>query len=212
MYQTHFDQVVTWATQPRFEDDVAAARKEFFLLTGGEVFEDDRSISSRLAAFVDWYVCDRPRPAEGVPPARAFLDACAAEIHPSELPIFRGFCETVRGLFELRKLPKDSRLSVRELCTDMQYDVFERRNLAGLAKGDIFEARLVPFKGDRLFSTPFCYHPRAVRKLILAEVKRRRKAGPFDPAPLLNQLLAMALKYERYRNVAVEAIYDFDGS
>ncbi len=207
--QPYLDRVVSWATQERFKEDVAAARKDFFHLTGGEVFEDDRSVESRLAAFVDWYVFDRPRGETGFTPARAFVEEQTREMHPTEVPIYRGFTETVRGLFELKKFAKNDRLRVRELLADKEYEVFERRALAGLGKGDVFEARLIPFQGDLLFSSAFCYHPRAAKKQIVAEVKRRRKAGNLEPAPFLNGLLAKALKFERYRNVAVEAIYSF---
>jgi hypothetical protein len=210
MFQTYLDRVVSWATQEKFKDDVALARKDFFLLTGGEVFEDDRSVESRLAAFVDWYVFDRPRGEGKITPAQAFVLEETSDMHPTEIPIYRGFTETVRGLFELKKLPKNERLEVRELLGDKPYEVYERRTLAGLGKGDIFEARLIPFQGDLLFSSAFCYHPRPAKKPIVAEVKRRRKAGNLDPAPFLNSLLAMALKFERYRNVTVEAIYSFE--
>jgi hypothetical protein len=98
---------------------------------------------------------------------------------------------------------------VREVCSATEYEVYERRQMAGLAKGDILEARLVPVGADLLFSPAFCYHPREARKAILAEVKRRRKLGPIDTLAFIHQLSAMALKYERYRNVAVDSIYDF---
>ncbi len=207
MYQPHLDKVVAWATADRFKDDLAAARKEYAAVTGGEVFEDDRSMESRLAAFVDWYVLDRKR--GDLTPAAAYLAEEGPRIHPSELPIYRAFTETIRGLFELKKPPKNDRLRVRELCSDEEYEVFERRTLAGLAKGDVFEARLIPFQGELFFSGAFCYHPKAAKKAILAEVKRRRKAGTLDRAAFLNALLSMELKFERYRNVAVEAIYSF---
>ncbi|MHB1845819.1 MAG: hypothetical protein ACYCWW_13410 [Deltaproteobacteria bacterium] len=209
MYHQALERVVAYATSDAHKDDVAAARKEFFLATGGEVFEDDKSVDSRLAAFVDWYVFDRTWPDRGLTPAQAFLADHGAEFHPTELPLYRGFTETVRGLFELRRAPKGERLRVRELCSDKELEVLERRQLAGLVKGDLFEARLVPWKGDLLFSQPFCYHPRPVKKLIVTELKRRKKAGTLVPAAFLDELLARALKYERYRNVAVEAIYRF---
>ncbi|MHB8419894.1 MAG: hypothetical protein ACYDCL_17610 [Myxococcales bacterium] len=207
MYQPHLDKVFAWATADRFKDDVAQARREFTAATGGEVYVDDRSMENRLAAFVDWYVLDRPR--GGATPAAAYLAEEGERIHPSELPIYRAFTETVRGLFELKKPPKHDRLRVRELLSDKDHEVFERRALAGLAKGDIFEARLIPFQGELFFSPAFCYHPRAAKKAIVAEIKRRRKAGKLDAPAFLDTLLAMQLKFERYRNVAVEAIYSF---
>jgi hypothetical protein len=130
----------------------------------------------------------------------------------------------VHGLFELRRKPKGERLRVRELCRNSDFEVLERRQMAGLEKGDLFEARLIPSRGELLFSPAFCYHPREARRKILAEVKARRKraaaqAAPgtkvrlsavkIDELPLLELLSSMALKFERYRNVNVDAIYNF---
>jgi hypothetical protein len=210
MYQQYLDRVVAFATGPGFQDEVALARKEFFTRTGGEVFEDDRSVESRLASFLDWYLFDRPLRAQGVPPVEAFLIDQADQIRPEELPAFRDLTRQIHGLFEVRRPLKKDRLKIRELCTGEDYEVHERRQLAGLEKGDLFEARLIP-SGELLqFSASFCHHPRAARRAILSEVKRRRKEGPIDRASFLHLLSAMALKYERYRNVVVGAIYSFD--
>jgi hypothetical protein len=97
--------------------------------------------------------------------------------------------------------------------TGKDLEVTERRNVAGLDKGDLLEARLLPYGGELFFSGAFLYHPREVRKPILAEVKRLRKeagkGGTPDVPAFLGQLARMALKLERYRNVRLESIYDF---
>ena len=85
--------------------------------------------------------------------------------------------------------------------------------MAGLTKGDLLEARLVPNGGELWFTTSFLYHPSEARGRILAEVKRARKAagkhGRPDVAGFLATLSRMAFKLERYRNVRLESIYDF---
>jgi hypothetical protein len=146
----------------------------------------------------------------GLAPVEAFLADRAGEIRPEDLPGFRDLTRQIHGLFEVRRPLKKEHLKIRELCTGKDYDVYERRQLAGLEKGDIFEARLVPSDDVLQFSASFCHHPRAARSVILAEVKRRRKAGPIDRASFLHLLSGMALKFERYRNVVVGAIYSFD--
>src|SRR5512133_3236393 len=64
-----------------------------------------------------------------------------------------------------------------------------------------------------LFSGAHIYHPTEVRKQILAQVKRLRKeagrAGRPDVGAFLALLSRMAFKFERYRNVRLEPIYDF---
>ena len=89
---------------------------------------------------------------------------------------YRDLAKTVHGLFEVRKI-SDGKVRLRDAFTGGDYDVTERRTTAGLEKGDLLEARLLPFEGTLLFSGAFLYHPREARKPILAEVKRLKKAA-----------------------------------
>jgi hypothetical protein len=217
------DRLVEYATAETFKEQVVAARSDFFVRRGGEVFEDDKSMESRLAGFLEWYVFDRPLDGKGIPPAEAFLQDLSASFAGEERQDFLDLTRTIHGLFELRRKPKGERLKVRELCRNVDFEVLERRQMAGLEKGDLFEARLIPHRGELLFSSAFCYHPRPARKAILAEVRRRKVAAAaasgqkkarlarIEEGPFLDLLSSMALKLERYRNVTVEAIYDFDG-
>ena len=100
------------------------------------------------------------------------------------------------------------------MFTGGEYEVTERRHMVGLDKGDILEARLLPWDGKLFFSGAFLYHPQEVRKEILNEVKRMKKesqktAVDIDVPAFVALLSRMAFKLERYRNVSVEALYDF---
>ena len=98
---------------------------------------------------------------------------------------------------------------LRELFTGLDFQVSERRALAGLAKGDVIEARLILFGGNFWFSAAFCWHPRHAVPSILKEVKRRKKAGDAQPLQFLGECAKRALKADRYRNIAIEKIYEF---
>jgi hypothetical protein len=223
MITSSLDRLVEYATAEPFKEQVIAARADFFARRGGEVFEDDKSMESRLATFLEWYVFDRPLDGESLPPSEVFLRNSSASLGEEERQDFLDLTRTIHGLFELKRKPKGERLKVKEHCRNVEFEVLERRQMAGLDKGDLFEARLIPHRGDLLFSSAFCYHPRAARKAILAEVKRRKAAAAaasgqrkarqvrIDEGPFLDLLSAMALKLDRYRNVSVEAIYDFEG-
>ena len=82
-----------------------------------------------------------------------------------------------------------------------------------MEKGDILEARLIPFDGALVFSSAFCFHPREAVKAIKKEVKRRKKEMPdAPPLELTWEAAKRALKADRYRQIAVDKIYDFEGS
>lgn len=208
-YQPLLDQLITSATADDRKPELVAAKAEYFALTG-EVFEDDKSFEMRMASFLDYFLFDRKNPATGKTPAQTFYEE-KQRTDPEQALQFRAFTETVHGLFEVRKLGKEL-IRLRELFSGKDHDVTERRQMAGLEKGDLIEARLIPFDGQLWFSGAFCYHPKEAQKAILKEIKRRRKKEPSRPTKELAwECAKCALKVDRYRQIAVEKIYDFEG-
>jgi hypothetical protein len=210
-YQQHLDELIAFATAEARKPDLLQAKAQYFELTG-EVFEDDRSFEMRMASFLDFYLFDRPQPGNSKTPAQEFLEVNQADPRPERVSALRAFTETVHGIFEVRKLAKGL-VRLRELFSDKDYDVTERRSVVALQKGDILEARLVPFAGNLIFSAAFCYHPREAISVIKKEVKRRRKKEPErSPLELVYEAAKRAIKADRYRQIAVEKIYDFQSS
>lgn len=207
-FQPYLDELIAFGSSEARKADLLAAKAEYFRMTG-ELFEDDKLFEQRMASFLDYYLFDRPN-AQGKTPAEELLEQRAASAPPEALGAYRGFTETVHGLFEVRKLGKGT-VRLRELHSGKDYDVTERRHVAGLEKGDILEARLIPFAGRLLFSGAFCYHPKVAAAAIRKEMKRRKKEQPDRPAKELAWDCAhMALKAERYRQIPIEKIYDFE--
>ncbi len=210
LQQLH-EKLLSWATAEARKDDVLAAKREHFE-RHGEPHEEDRSYEARVNGMLDHYLYEfRPAGGTGTTLER-FLDAEGPSLAPEELAAYRDLGGAIHGLFEVRKIT-DGRVRLRDVFSGKDLDVTERRNVAGLDKGDLFEARLLPFGGELFFSGAFLYHPREVRKEVLAEVKRLKKeagrAGSPGVPAFLGQLARMALKLERYRNVRLESIYDF---
>ncbi len=208
-YQPYLDQLIAFGSSDDRKNDLIAAKAEYSHLTT-EVHEDDRSFDARMAAFLDWYLFDRPAPATGRSPAQELFELRSqTDALPEELDALRGFTETLHGLFEVRKIGKGM-IRLRELYSGKDHDVTERRQVAGLEKGDIIEARLIPFGGHLLFSSAFLFHPREGARAIYKEIKRRKKKEPDrDPKEIVWETSRMAIKVDRYRQIAVEKIYDF---
>jgi hypothetical protein len=207
-YQPYLDELIAFGSQEARKPDLLSAKAEYFRLTG-EVFEDDKIFELRMASFLDYYLCDRVSPVSGQTPAGELYQLRQQSAAPEEANAFRCFTETVHGLFEVRKLGKGM-VRLRELFSGKDFDVTERRHVAGLETGDVIEARLIPFAGHLLFSAAFCFHPRAAVKSIKAEVKRWKKKEPDrPPVELVWECARRAMKVERYRQIAVEKLYDF---
>ncbi len=210
LYQTQLDLLTAWASSETFKDELLAAKAEYFAKTG-EIFEDDRSFEPRMAAFLEFYLFDRAVTSQGKTPAQLYIASQGTNVGAAERAQLEGFSQTQHSLYEVRKLLSTG-VRVRDLFTAKDQDVFERRSMVGMQKGDVLEARLIPSEGRMLFSQAFCYHPKEARSLILKEIKRQKKKPTpgFTPKELIFTLSKMALKVERYRNIAVENIYAFD--
>jgi hypothetical protein len=212
MIQPQFDLLLAYVA-PKV-DEIVQAKQEYFSQTGGEVHEDDRCFESRLQAFFNWYLFDRKQ--NEVTPAQRFLQDRGAELKGPDKDVLIGFTQTRLGLYEYRgrkgflRGPKKGQVRVRDVVVGKDFDVTERRQMHGLEIGDLFEARLVPVGGTWHFSTSFTYHPREMRPVILREVKKRKKRGPVDVRALLWELERMSLQAERFKNVSIEAIYNFE--
>lgn len=208
MFSQHLEKVSEWATEGR-EKEILEARAAYFERIG-EAHEEDRSFEARMTSFFEHFLFDRPLDGLEKTPVLAYLERFEASLSPEEREALEALSRSVYATFEVKKLGTRLGLRVRELLSREEYEILERRELVALAKGDILNARVVPWKGAHVFSGAFIYHPREAAKAILREAKRRRKAGPeASPVDFAMELARMALKLERYRNVAVENIYKF---
>jgi hypothetical protein len=195
-------------------DELVRAREEYFAETGGEVYADDRCYEQRMQAFFNWFLFDR-RQGDGSTPVERFLREKGADLPSKDKEVLMGCTQSRLSLYEYRgtrgffSRPAKGQVRVRDLLAGQDYDVTERRQMHGLEIGDLFEARLVPVNRTYHFSTSFTYHPREVEPEIRREIKRRKKKGPVDPRSFLWELERMALQHERFRNVSIHAIYNF---
>ncbi|MEW5740459.1 MAG: hypothetical protein AB1938_16145 [Myxococcota bacterium] len=205
------EELIGWATPEVHKPDLLEAKKAFFERTG-EIFEDDRQLELRMASFLEHYVCDRPAAhLAGRTPARARYEEALRNETPERAAAFRPFTETVHGLFEVRRM-SPSEVRLRGLFSGIDYDVAERRQLVGLEVGDVLECRLIPFAGLLHFSSAWCFHPHEAAGLIRAEARRRLETSDkASEQELIDDCAQRSLKVERYRQIAVEKIYDFTG-
>jgi hypothetical protein len=212
MVQPQIDQLLAWTSKQ--VEDIVEAKKEYFSQTGGEVHEDDRCFEQRMQAFFNWYLFDRKRGSDT--PVQQYLQEKGPSLSVNDKDVMLGFIHSRLGLYEYRgqrgiiRRPKQGQVRVMDVVTGEKFNVTERRQMHGLEIGDLFEARLVPVHGTYHFSSSFTYHPREVKRTILREVKRRRKQGPVDVRALVWELEKMSLQADRFKNVSIENIYNFE--
>lgn len=201
------DELIAFATPEETKADLLEARAAWFQRTG-EVFEEDRQIELRMSGFLEHYCCDRVAPHFGKTPARELYERALRQPDVKRAAALRSLTETVHSLFEVESIATGE-VRVCSLFGRITRDVTERRHIVGLKEGDVLEARLIPFDGHFHFSPSYCFHPHEAAELIKQEAARLLSNGTVDEAAFVQDCAQRCLKVDRYRQIAVERIYDF---
>ncbi len=206
MFQHIYEEMVRFASEGGLGEELPRARQEYVSRTG-DLFETDENYEARIAAFLEWYVLDRPVGLSNKTPARMHIDALTPGLTTPEVNRLRDLLRTRLSLFEFKKA-KDSTLHVVDLLDGAKHEVFERRRPAGLEPGDILEARLVPFDERTLFSDAFTFHPREAHKQIRAVAKAFRKQNrPEGRVDLVHRVAYLTNRCRRYKHVDPRKIF-----
>jgi hypothetical protein len=210
LYQKYLEPVVEEFTTGDYYREVYEAKQEYFS-KAGIVYEDDSEFEQRMCIFMDWYVFDRDLPGVDLPPIKYFFRRNKEKFSNEELNIYRDFCSTVHSLFRLKRFTWSKKgLVVLDLFSNKTYTVMDSEINRGFARGDIFEARIIPFKDGFEFSRGFCFHPIEMESFILHEIKKVRFQDKGRQTKLILQLAAMKLKHLRFQHIDIRHIYTFD--
>lgn len=209
-YQKYLDPVVEEFTTGEYYREVYEAKQEYFE-KAGIVYEDDPDFEQRMCIFMDWYLFDRDLPGVDLPPMKYFFRLKKDALSSDELGIYRDFCSTIHSLFRLKRRALFAKgFVVTDLFSNKSYTVNDSDLHQGFSRGDIFEARLIPFQGEFEFSRGFCFHPVEMASFILSEIKKVRYQDRGRQTKLILQLASMKLKHQRFQHIDVKHIYSFD--
>jgi hypothetical protein len=210
MYQRYLEPIIEEFTTGEYYREVFNAKQEYFEKTG-IVYEDDLEFEQRMSIFMDWYLFDRDLPGVDLPPIKYWFRRNKDRLSNEELNIFRDFCETTHSLFRLKRRTWDKKgLVVTDLFSNKNYTVKDSEVNQGFSRGDLFEARIIPFKKGFEFSKGFCFHPVEMEGFILSEIKKVRYQDPSRQTKLILQLSAMKLKHLRFQHIDIKHIYTFE--
>lgn len=209
MYQKYLEPVIEEFTTGEYYREVYNAKQEYFD-KAGVVYEDDSEFEQRMSIFMDWYLFDRDLPGVDLPPIKYYFRKNKDLFPHEELNIYRDFCSTIHSIFRLkRKTWNKKGLVVTDLFSNQVITVADAEMNRGFARGDIFEARIIPFKGENEFSKGFCFHPVEMESFILGEIKKVRFQDRSRQTKLILQLSAMKLKHLRFQHIDIRHIYAF---
>jgi hypothetical protein len=197
------DEVIARYAGAGYEAEAVRAREQFLEATG-RVFDDDPVFEQRIAAFLEWYALERKMESASARPIDLYLREAAVEEKQ------RHAAEALAGshwsLFQVLALT-EGRAHLSDLIGGGRFIVHERRRLAGLDSGDVFEARLISDDGKTLFGRTFCFHPTEAVDAIRGYITQAaaRGAGKQD---VIFHLAERRMRCEQYHNVHVSKIYN----
>jgi hypothetical protein len=210
MYQKYLDPIIEEFTTGEYYREVYEAKQEYFE-KAGLVHEDDTEFEQRMCIFNDWYIFDRDLPGVDLPPIKYYFRKNKERFSNEELNIYRDFCSTIHSIFRLKRHTwLGNGFVVHDLFANKDYTVTDTEINRGFSRGDVFEARLIPFMGGYEFSRGFCFHPAEMESFILGEIKKVRFQDKKRQTKLILQLAAMKLKHLRFQHIDIHHIYTFD--
>ncbi len=210
MYHQYLDPVIEEFTTREYYPIVYQAKQEYFE-KAGIVYEDDVEFDQRMSIFMDWFLFDRDLPGVDLPPIKYYFRKNKDKFTNEELNIYKDFCATIHSIYRLKRHKLFGHgLLAKDLFSNKTYTVSDPEITKGFTRGDIFEARIIPFKGNFHFSRGFCFHPVEMVSFISSEIKKVRYQEKVRQTKLILQLSGMKLKHLRFQHIDIKHIYTFD--
>jgi len=211
LYEPYLTPVIRIYSTGKYRKEIVIAKEEYYE-RAGKIFEDDPDFESRMNTFMDWYLFDRDLPGVDLPPVKHFYDSKKGEYEKSEdEQVYLGLCNTIHSLFKMkRKTWNRKSVVVQDLFTKKVYTVAAPDIAKGFNRGDIFEARIIPFFDEYVFSNGFCFHPAEMARFILKEIKKVRFQDKFKKTKLILKLSQLKLRHQRFDHIDVRHNYRMD--
>ncbi len=208
-YEPFVEKLMQHYTGAQYLTEVKAAKDDFFEKAG--TFEEGTMEAElKMAQFTDWYLFTRKMNGSGRVAVEMVLDDPAYKISEDDKSAYLNLRNSRHSLFEFMKVKGDD-VYIRDLFTAFKYVIRQSRVNQGFNKDEYFETRLIPYEGSFVFSNSFCFHPSAVNKFILKEIKRVTKLPEEEQAiareELIARLFKMKHKHEQYRHLDIHNIY-----
>ncbi len=158
----YLDRVAQFA-HGRYPVEMTEARRYYFGQIGAKP-ENEDYYEEVMKGYLDWFLFERPLDDVGRTPLAVFVEEIARDQSEPDHAVFAGFLESRHGLFLIKRVHED-RVECRDLLTDAKLVVAEE-NPVPFIKGEIFDARILPFQGEPRFGDLIRFHPRRANKLI----------------------------------------------
>jgi hypothetical protein len=205
MYEDLLERLILHYTSPIYDDEVAAAKSEFFD-EAGVVDEENIHFEMRMTQFLEWYLLTRKLRDRRETPAQLCLSDRNFKMNEHERQSFLNIANAHHSLFEFLKLRGDD-VHVQDLFSGEKTVIQNSPVKIGFSREEFFSARLIPVQDGFTFGKAFCFHPEDARKYVLSEVDKVKNADHELHDALILRLTKMRYKYEQYRHLKLTDVY-----
>ena len=179
------------------------AREEYFE-RAGKVFDDDAELfETRMAAFLEWYVLERPFRGGSAPVVHVLEDDRTLPVE--ERRTIALLAASHRSLFELHEVD-DRTMDLEDVLGGARFLVTERRHTIGFNRGDLFEARVISDGTSVIFGKTFIFHPADARDVALTAVDAALERGVARDE-ILFDLARRHVRWHRFGHIGAAKIY-----
>jgi hypothetical protein len=204
------DELAASYAGPAYQNEIAAAREEYFTRSG-KVFEDDAEVhEARTISFLEWYVIERPL-AQGRPPIiDALSRAGGAMAAAGRDEALASLATSHRSVFDIASVDGNV-IELEDVLGGGRFRVVERRGTVGFEVGALVEARVVWDGSEPVFAKTFLFHPRDARSEILDFVDVALAEGKVRDE-IMFQLAQLYLRWHRHGHSNAARIYKGGGT
>ncbi len=200
-----FEKLLVHFSKGPYENEVLTAKKEFF--GDQNPFDNDGDgFDSRVNLFFTWYLLNRPLQDSGLTPIETVKAGSSLTIEDEERPFVEALTNSRHSLFEVSK-EKSDRFILKDLIAGEKIPVSKKDMVIGVSGDVIFDTTICPVGDEYHFLKGFCFHPPEVRKFILKEIKKVKKAERAEIDALMLRLVRMNFKVDKYRHLKLTDVY-----
>lgn len=202
MLEEALETLVRRATEQDGGADLAAAREAFHATTG-EIAPGDPDYEQRIAFFLDWYLCGWISPSGTRPGERAARTELEREVASA-------CARAARSLYEVVAV-EDEGVRLSDRLGGGRFRVARAgARTDQLRSGDLFDGHLIVV-GERIaLLSGLVFHPPEAREPLEELLSRVRLEGPHERVTILDGLLRMRMRLDRFASMRARHIYRWE--
>jgi hypothetical protein len=205
-FESSYQKLIERFTRDEFKNELFSAKKDFFQ-NAGTLDETNANFNLRMSQFYDWFFLDRPMSSYFKTPLAVAHEQRDLRLVQDDLNVINVLKGHEHSIYEFVK-SKGEVFQIKDLFSGEKKFVENSQTFFNFDEKEFFEARLVDLDGKKFFLKGFCFHPESAQKFILSQIKNYKANPDLQFKDFLKRLNKMRYKFEQYRHVKIEMIYN----